>query len=302
MGRQNIAFLYARVKSNPKISVDKDTGEYKYGIVPLDVVRGKRAVHDDIHFIKHDYPLLLSREKDCLDEILSWKENSIVEIKGVLTTNKITKSSYCSHCKDDNGNATENKTEGNFVYITPIYVRKIKDCETKQEAVEDIVENREISNQIFVLGTVLKDPKIFTTKQKKQITQYPIALNRKFTIRSDDPTIRTDYPVVKSYGEQARSDKTYIKYQSEVIIDGFLQARRVTRKCKCKNCGQVYAWEDNCMELVPYDVEYVSGYKTKDEAEAEYGESVEDHMQKLYESGFSDELDDDLKSDDVVET
>ena len=297
MARQNVCFLLARVRKAP--SFQQNDGIAEVGLCYVDVVRSLRNVDDKIKFVKHDYPLIVTREKEIIDSMQTWQENSIVFIKGTLNTKKTKKISYCGDCTDENGNATENITEGNLVYITPIYVRKERDCETKQEAVEYIVNHREVSNQIYILGTLLKDPKIFTTKQGVQITQYPIAINRKFTIRADDPSIRTDYPVVKSYGEQAREDKTYLKYQADVIIDGFIQARTLTRKCKCKNCGKIYEWKDHAMELVPYDVEYVSGFKTKEEAEAEYQHSVEEYKQILFNSGYKDELEDELITEDI---
>lgn len=301
MSRQNIAFMLARVRKAPSISKNLETGEYNHAMCYVDVVRSLRPIDDGVKFVKHDYPLIISREKEIIDEMETWEENSIIYLKGTLSTRKIVKASYCPKCEDEDGNATKNEYEGNLVYITPIYTKKIKDYDNKQEAIDHLINNREISNQIYILGTLLKDPKLITTKQGVQITQYPIAINRKFTIRTDDPSIRTDYPIVKSYGEQAREDKTYLKYQADVIIDGFIQARTLTRKCKCKKCGEIYEWKDHAMELVPYDVEYVSGYKTKEEAEEEYQHSIEEYKQMLFNSGFKDELDEELSSDDVKE-
>ena len=301
MGRQNLAYLYARVSKAPKISRSPDTKEYNYGMAYVDVVRGFRKVEDDVNYTKHDSPLIISREKEILEKMALWKENSIVFIKGVITTNSIEKTSYCPNCTNDKGESTENKVTGNIVFITPIYVRHVADYDSKEEAVEDLVKNKEISNQIYVLGTLLKDPKLVTTKKGIKFTQYPIAINRKYTIRTDDPSIRTDWPIVKSYGEQALDDRTYLRFQSDVLIDGFLQARTITRRRKCDHCGEIYDWKDHCMELIPYDVEYVSGYKTKEEAEAEYAQTVEEYKQMLYSSGYRDELDEDLKSDDTNE-
>ena len=38
----------------------------------------------------------------------------------------------------------------------------------------DIVNNREISNQAYVMGTLITEPKLFTTKRGIQITQYAL--------------------------------------------------------------------------------------------------------------------------------
>ena len=156
MARQNIVFLYARVSKLPVLSKDKSTGELNYGMVYVDTVRGLREVDDDVRYVKHDYPLIISREKNILDNIMEWKENDIVFIKGAITSKKITKSSYCPECADENGNAFKNMSLGNLLYITPIYVKKMASYETKEDAVKDIVDNREISNQVYIVGTLVK--------------------------------------------------------------------------------------------------------------------------------------------------
>lgn len=301
MGRQNITFMYARVHRLPQINKDLETGEYQYGTVYLDTVRGLREVEDELKYVKHDFPLVMSREKEILDEMSRWEENDIVLLKGVITSKAISKTSYCPHCADEDGKPWANEVKSNLVYVTPIFVEKLKSFgDDKRAAVEDIVKHREISNQLYVLGRVLKDPKLFTTKKNVQITQYPIALNRKFTIRTDDPSIRTDWPIVKSYGERARDDKLYLQHESDVLIDGFVQARTVTRKMVCPHCGQLYEWHDNSMEVAAYDVEYVSGYKTREQVEAEaQGRSVEELKQMLFETGYKDELEENLQSADV---
>ncbi len=301
MSRLNLGFFYGRVHKAPRISYDEETGEYNYGMCYLDVVRGLRAVGDDVRFVKHDKLLIMSREQEMVENMRTWYDNSIIFVKGCISTKKMEKKSICDNpeCL-----SPENWKAGNLVYITPIYVRKVRDYEDKDEAIEDIVSNREISNEIHVIGTVLRDPKIITTKKGVQFTQYPLAINRKFVIRTDDPSIRTDWPVVKSYGEQARSDKTYLKYQADVMIDGFLQGRVVARKCVCECCGNEYIWKDACMELVPYEgaVEYIAGHKSKEEVEKEQNCAVEDYYQKLYESKISDVIDDEeLRSADVLE-
>lgn len=300
MGRQNIAFLYGRVSKTPVIQKDPGTGQYVFGMVYIDTVRSSRAVDDGLNFVKHEHPLVITREADIAEKIADWQVNDMVFIKGVVTSKTMQKRSYCPNCHDEAGNSTVNAAKGNLVYITPIFAERIRSYTDKQEAVEDLVKNREISNQVYVVGTLIQEPKIFTTKRGIQITQYPIAINRKYTIRDDDPSIRTDWPIVKSYGEQARNDKVYLKYQAEVLVDGFLQARTVRRKVKCKNCGEIYEYADHAMEIVPYDVEYLTGYRSRDEVEAEKQQSVEAIKQGLFESGTRDTLDENMTSTDIA--
>lgn len=294
MAKQNLAFMYGRVSKNPIISRDEETGEYNYGLLYLDTVRGLRSVDDDVNFVKHDHPLIMSREKEICDKMADWKENDIIFVKGVITSKKLLKPSYCPHCTDENGMATKNDSYGNLLFVTPIYAEKVKEESDKKLAQEDVVLHREISNQVFIYGHVLKEPKLFITKQKVRICQYPIAINRKFTIRTDDPSIKTDWPIVKSYGKQAIDDKARLDVQSEIIVDGFLQSRRTIRRRKCDNCGRLYDWEDNSMEIVPYAVEYIKNYKSDHDIEVETQGTVEEYLQSLFEK-------DNSSSDDLVE-
>ena len=295
MGKQNIAFLYGRVSTDPKISINESTGEYNYGMFYIDVVRGKRSVDDQVRFVKHDKPLIMSKEKEILDKVVDFKENDVVLIKGVITSTKIQKDSYCDSC------GAKSEAFGNLIYITPIYIEKIASYgDDKQASIEDIVNNREISNQVYLMGTLITEPKIFTTRRGNQIAQYALAINRKFLIRSDDPSIKTDWPFVKSYGEQARMDKIFLKYQAEVMIDGFLQGRTVKRKNTCPECGKVYEWDDNAMEIVPYAVEYINKYRSKEEIEAEFDKPVEEVLQELYDKGFTDPFEEGLKTTDLI--
>jgi hypothetical protein len=282
------------------VAKDPDNGECKYAMVYLDTVRSLRSVGDNVKYVKHDHPLIMSFEPLIAEKFSEWKENDIVFVKGVVTTKKMHKTSYCPECKDDEGNATKNDVLGNLVYVTPIYVNKVKSYgDNKAAAIEDVVNNREISNQMFVYGRLLREPKFIHTKYGLQITQYPIAINRKYTIRTDDPIIKADWPIVKSYGEQAIEDRTRLKEGSEVMIDGFLQARAVKRKIKCSCCGKIYDWKDRMMEIVPYAVEYYSDYLSDEDIEKQRQQTVEEYKQMLFSNQKGDKLDDDLKSDDI---
>lgn len=304
MGRQNLAYLYGRVSKKPVISINKSTGEYNYGMCYIDTVRGLRSVGDDIHHQKHARPLIMSRSKEILDNMIEWQENDIVLIKGPITSRTMMKKSVCDKCSTTD-KPTINENKGNLVFVTPIYVEKIKSYDNKKAADEDVIQNSEISNQCFVIGTLIRDPKLFTTKTGLKIAQYPIAINRKFIIRTDDPSIRTDWPVVKSYGEQAVEDKMFLKFKADIMVDGYLQTRTVIRRSKCPHCGEYYEWKDRAMELVPYEVEYVAGMRSKEDVERENGQKIEQIRQQLFTAGAVDDLsrddpfDQNLVTDDI---
>ena len=83
------------------------------------------------------------------------------------------------------------------------------------------------------------------------------------------------------------------------MIDGFLQARTVKRKTKCHCCGKIYEWEDHAMEIVPYAVEYLKGQRSQDEIEAETNKSVDELKQELYDTAFSETVDEGMASTDL---
>lgn len=292
MAKQNLVFLLGFVTQDPIVCKNKE-GEFSYGTMYLDTVRSLRHVGDNLHYTKHDYPLVICRNPELLPTMNEFKAYDVILIKGVLTTQTMNKSSFCPACGE------KNIAKGNCVYVTPIFMEKIASCEDKVAATDFICERREISNQVYIYGTLLHEPKIFTTKRGKQVTQYPIVINRKFTIRADDPIIKSDFPVVKSYGEQARDDKLYLKPYSEVIIDGGLQARNIVRNAKCPHCGQFYQWKDTAMEIVTYAVEYVNNYRTNAEIEAEHHMDIEAYKQSLFSQ--SDTLSEDMTTTDLEE-
>lgn len=302
MAKQNTAFLYASVHESPRIAIDRETGELKFGIAYVRVVRGLRDAHDGINF-RYDIPIIMSKEPEILAEMKEWSPNDIVFIKGTLACKDVPKKSYCPHCTDDQGNSTMNMSKGSLVYINPIYVKKVKSCEDENKATEDLKENREISNQIYCIGTLLTEPKLFKTKNGTSITQYKIAINRKYRIRTDSPETKTDWPWVKSFGEQAIEDKLRLKQGSDVYIDGFIQARQILRTTKCEHCGEFYRWEDTAMEIVPFAVEYGRGtYKSDEELEEAKQMRIEEIKQSLHDDLFEkDELDEETHTVEVDE-
>ncbi len=290
MAKQNTVFLYGFVEKLPVVYKDKE-GNASHGVMVIDTVRSLRKVGDNLHFTKHDHPLIISRDSEIMEKMKKLKEFDIVFIKGVISSTSINKSSYCPKCGE------RNIAKGNCVYVTPIFVEKLTNCKDKEAATDYIIERMEVSNQVYLCGTLVNEPKIFTTLNGKQITQYPIVSERKYTIKTDDPLVKTDYPIIKSYGEQARNDKMYLRPGSEVLIDGGLQARTIERTTKCCKCGEFYHWNDTAMEVITYAVEYLRNFKTNEEVEKEHQMDIEAYRQMLF--GQSDSLPEDLKSNDL---
>ena len=256
MARHNIVFLRGFVS---KFTIGQSKEGEEFAMIHVSVARGERNVGDKKLHMKLDAPLVMTRNEAMVKEMKTWEENDIVDIKGVITAKAILKGSFCRSCGE------KNTAEGALVYVNPIYCEKLMHLETKDECQEYLSSHREISNISYTIGTLCRDPKLIRPKEGLTVAQYQIALNRKYRIQSDPPQIKSDYPWVKSYGENAISDMEHLHVGSHVFIDGCLQARNVQRHKVCDKCGTTYEWMDKAMEIVPYETEYLANFYSEEE-------------------------------------
>lgn len=326
MAKQNLAMLLGAVAKNSKVVKDAE-GNPLYAMAYINVARGPRDVGDHRVYMKCDNPIIMSRDEDIVRKMETWKKGDMVMVKGVVASRHIMKSSYCTHCK------TKNSFPGSFIYINPIYVETCAHCKSDEECLQYLAERREISNQVFVFGRLCRNPKKIIPKQDLVVTQYQIAMNRKFRIKTDPKEMTSDYPWVKSYGENAENDYWKLKVGSEIYIDGCLQARSVQRHAICGQaydgkgkpmvnedgspvimkdakgnplgCGEQYDWQDRAMEIVPYATEYLSDVYTEEEVAARKEErrlQKEREMQMKGLVDLTEGLDDDrneITNDDI---
>lgn len=284
--RHNHVSLLGIVEKKPRIDKDEATGVYKQGLGMLKIIRGSRDVGDHRTTSKYDSPFLWSFDPNMVEQMDKWEEGDAVLVKGTINTKAIQKSSWCKHCN------AKNLSAGIIVYVTPIHILKVNHLKSDNDILHFLKDNEEISNSVQVIGTVVREPKKLTPIIGLLVTQYQIALNRKKMIPTDPPEIRTDYPWVKSYGDNATSDKLRLHVGSEIYIDGCLQARNIMRHATCAECGQEYEWKDNAMEIVPFATEYLTNfYSDEDIAEME-NQKMEQAMQDVFrkKNSSSDEI------------
>lgn len=284
MARQNTVIMFGIVAESPRI-MENSNGSYAF--VHIIVARGTRPVGDGRILLKCDNPVIMTRNEDLIKEIETWKKHDIVHVKGTISSKTIKKKSICTHC------GQKNSFIGALVYINPIFAEKLGHAANEEESLKYLSDHREVSNQVFAIGVLCRDPGKVRSKYDYKITQYQIAIARKYRVRSDPPEIRIDFPWVKSYGENAEEDFKRLRIGSVVFIDGFLQARNIERrnycgqdtdekghpkkddmgmpvfrtdeKGKAVGCGMQYEWKDSVLELVPYETEYLSGFLTDDD-------------------------------------
>lgn len=282
MARHNNVSLLGAIQSKATIRVDNQ-GNYIAAVCPIRVMRGNRDVGDRRYTPKYDSPIIWSQDPALVGQMATWEVGDMIEVKGTVATKAIQKSSTCPQCKESVRN------EGTLVYINPIHFLKVAHCETDEEMIDFLTKHQEISNQVQVIATLVRDPKKISPMVGLIVTQYQVAINRKFKIQSDAPEIKTDYPWVKSYGDNAEQDRKRLHVGSEVFVDGCIQARGVTRHSTCPNCQTKYDWRDNAMEIVPFSTEYLNNFYSDDDILAKENEAYKKLEASIFKRN-SDEL------------
>lgn len=289
MARENHVRLRGVLPADPIIRESND-GKDAYAVFNVFVSRPNRVVGDKQGGIKKVNILVSSRNPGIVRVAKTLKKFDAVDINGVLTTKLIKKSSFCTYC------GHKNMTMGTMVYVTPNYIEYISKVEDIKDALRYISDRAEISNTLRVIGEVMTEPKILhkTTGTPVDFTQYKLKLRRKMKIKEDDPKIGSDFPWVKSYGENAILDRFRLNKGSTVYIDGCVQTRYIKRHIICGQkrdhngqymttstgepiievdpntnkelgCGTVYDWNDQVLEIVPFAVEYLTDYIDKND-------------------------------------
>lgn len=275
MARHNSVILYGQVMKEPRITYD-ETGKHNRGMCPINIIRGVRDFGNHINNLKYDCPIIMTGDPEKIAEMANWKVNDMVEIKGTITTKEVNKNTVCPNCSH------KNSVQGNVVFINPIYLSVRETGITQEEGLELLKKRVEISNSATIIGTLCRDIETYTNEKGLTITQYQLAVNRKFRLRDDAAENRTDYPWVKSYGDIGEEDAKYLHQGSVVLIDGMLQTREVNRKTICSECGTEYPWKDNALEIVPYSVEYLQNYYSQEEYEANEDKKTKEAIDKVF--------------------
>lgn len=272
MARHNFVLLYGLVAQPPKIIKSDETGAFLQAICPVTVMRGRRkAGNEDYSNYKLDTPIVVTGDSGLCKEMADWAPGDIVEVKGVLVTKNVNKRITCSEC------GKVHTSQGSSVFIRPIYTAIRKRKVMKNDVVPELRKNIEISNIATVIGTVCKKPEIYVSEKGLHVTQYPIAINRKYRIKEDSMDIKTDFPYVKAYGKQADDDYQHIDVGTTIMVDGCIQTREYKKTMECE-CGTITEYSDTSLEIVPYQTEYFAHNTMHEETEELEGESLADKI------------------------
>ena len=270
MAKENIVFLHGQVQIPPKIYVNKDKALTK-AIYALKTLRrtyfNEQLVANKLNF---DCPVIYTKNKEMIELSSTLALGDMVDIKGVLCTQEVLKSTICGECSH------KNSSQGNMVYVTPIYLCRREQEISPEEGLELLKKRSEASNIFMAIGTLCRNPEIYVNDKERASAQYQLAVNRRYRIKEDPPEVRTDYPWVKTYGPQALQDAKNLQTGSVIYINGSLQTREVTRTTICEKCGAQYIWDESAMEIVPFSTEYLSGCMIPEPTVHSVGENKKD--------------------------
>lgn len=280
MGRLNDTRLFGYMVDKAQIALDNETGKSIRAMFHLAVIRSTRFSGENLHMtdkIMYDWPIILSTDPEMIAKIEKLEKYDIVDIKGTFVTKKIIKNAYC---KGENGCNACNKVDGNICYIMPIALAKRNregDIYTEKQAMQEVIANREFSNNIHLIGN-LCNPVNYFHDDSVQTSVFQVATDRKYVVTSDNSDIHADFPIIRSYGKQAKKDSICLQKGSTIVIDGYLHTRNFPRKTICSSCGNEFEWKDCTTEIIPFVEEYVAGY-------IDYETALKNEKQKAAEEG-----------------
>lgn len=259
MARHNDISLYGSLSALPKF---KDLGAKERSTFSIKVVRNdSRDAYDGVG-MRASFLLVATCKPFLIDVLKMASVNDMLLVKGTLVTTKVKKKFYCPN--EDCGEI--NIVDGTISYINPISIMIVKTGLSEKEVTEELLQNKEFSNELCVLGHLCCDPQKVPVLRETPIVQYQIGIPRKFHIWDElNEDVRADFPIVKSYGKNAEDDLRVLQKGSSVLIDGFLQGHKYKRKIECESCGKVFEAIDNGLEIVPYQTEYLKNLKMNDE-------------------------------------
>ena len=272
MARENTVFLYGRAYADPKIKVD-EKGEALNGKLFLTTIRRTYATQELMlrGDARYDVLCVFSRHKKLIDDnMYGIERGDMVYVKGTLCTYEVKKYFTCPYC----GHVMER--DGVTVFVDPIFVKRCEHGLSDAEAMQLLDESDEISNQVRIAGTLCREPILYRNSETDRMEcDFQIASNRNRHILEDDPMKRTDYPWVKCFKDNAVECSQVLHTNSDVYINGAIQARNAKRPFVCEECGETFRCIDRATEIIPYNIEYLRNCDVPDsdmEEGYDYGE------------------------------
>lgn len=268
MAIHNQIFLYAQATEKPSIT-KKEDGSYIQGIVNLTVAPGSRDIEENVKGKKKLFHVEFSRLPvysgnptivETMDQI---QAGDIILIKGNLITRNVTKKKVCPKC------GTPYTKAGVLTFVNPIHLSIEQTNLSIEEGEEWLKSHCEVSNVATLIGTICVNPEITAQTKRSMIVSFPLAIDRKFYIASENPETRTDYPYVQVYGKEKGNDVMLRCHAgTEIFVDGIIKTRKYKQMefpCANKECDYKIPWNDWTIDVVPFALEYMNNWKTDED-------------------------------------
>ncbi len=260
MATHNQIRIVGFLKNNPQIINPDKEGETK-------ILFLVRTIHRDIdgyNGMQFQDIMIYYDGTELMSKMMNLVQFDLIDIKGVFNILSLNKLSTCDGCGNKNI-----KYNGTSTFVYPISITKLNGMQTAydhdKKLPERILEKhfKEVSNQALIIGTVVSTPEMIEMGKMK-CCRYRLGVDRKYYIKTQGD-ITADYPWVYSYAQQAERDFVHLKQGTLILVDAFIQNRKVKNRMTCQLCGKEYVFDDAATEFVPYSIEYLSDYITDEE-------------------------------------
>lgn len=239
--KYNSVFLYGKIK---------DITISPVSVFEIETIKGNRPCGNTKAQYKHDIITVITEEDHLINEMMHWNVGDMVEVKGVLVSEKIPFTTECPHCK------AELTKECIFTYVKPVYLSKIEAGNSRKEINSLLNKRKEISNQITIAGTLSTPVQPYLGKDNCPAAIYHIKTEKNNRYFPEEKEL--DSFLVRSYGKNSEQDAKYLEKGSLVLIDGALQSINSKHSTTCEQCGKTFKWTSFPVEIVPYNCEYIS--------------------------------------------
>ncbi|KPV44405.1 single-stranded DNA-binding protein [Alicyclobacillus ferrooxydans] len=185
-----------------------------------------------------DEPIIEVLDENLFPEVSRLSVGDAVHIEGEIRTRSATKTLTCDRCST--------------LYSTSIMITSIAVGEDGFQILPLIKGHTFSENHAYLLGTLVKDPQVWTTRNNIPKTKYQMAINRK------DSTGGADYPFISSYKRLAQEDAHRLQHGSQLFVEGAVQTSVRPRSIVCPGCGNIHTLRSLNTEIVARSTEYLN--------------------------------------------
>lgn len=240
MAKENSIVLIGKIINNPSLSYSSEKDLFQLSFVMEVHRKNERIDFPEVNIFGLEEEQAYTLEKNLNDH-----KDSYIMVRGMIATRYKEITVTCPNCGEIN-RVSYLHTEISTI-IPPLILHGYY-------SEKDLAE---YSNRASVLGIVCSAPIKRQSTNGTSITQYQIAVDRRFRIKEQDDS-KDDYPWIKSFDNAAEKSFKHLKVGSQIYINGCIQTRETTRAANCANCNSKITYNVTIAEIVMTSVEYLS--------------------------------------------